>query len=490
MRIFHRVSLLLLFALVTGVILPVPAKAQQTTVSPADSASADALDWLEPRGLSVVDLVGQVPEDQLSGSILVFTEAGVARYVQGSRQGDKVTIEVSLADFQTPLFTEIPCLGRRPIYDEWPVAVPPSEMRVFSAGVDISDQALGTMWYFPAAQAQPIRGSRASGGPAERYAEDQNAPLNRTASGALVIPANMGCKLFFPLGIQNLTAEFVFDYPQQIQVDVLGSQTFTFRSYVGPGGAGRIQSLAQQMADRYDDRNDTFSLTVPAGADYLWLNYPPSPVSAYASATSSLDHNIRLPSSGTYRAVDSNGSKSVDHVVSMGLPLNAQWTDADLAGDSWLQQMNTIKQISAPEYFVPPGVNYDPCMMNGGCSDALLEQIHNMEAQMTLYYYRVRRLQSSSLTMVPLRQVGPNWSTGTQASFSAVVQTSAQPSFAGTAHGADLETASTVQQETLRLPFLVFMAAPKTYPDDSPTDGCPCGWFDGNYRMLDVVPGP
>ena len=26
-------------------------------------------------------------------------------------------------------------------------------------------------------------------------------------------------------------------------------------------------------------------------------------------------------------------------------------------------------------------------------------------------------------------------------------------------------------------------------PDDAPEAGCPCGWFDEDYRMLDVVPG-
>jgi hypothetical protein len=299
----------------------------------------------------------------------------------------------------------------------------------------------------------------------------------------------MGCKLFFPLGIHDLTAEFVFDYPQQLLVDVLGSQTFTFQSYIGPGGGGRVEKLVQQMASRYGERHGSFSLNVPQGADYVWLNYPPSPVSAYAPATSSLDHNIRLPSSGTYRLVDSNGAKSVDHVVSMALPLNAEWIDADLSGGSWLEQMKTILQLSAPEYFVPPGVNYDPCMMNGGCPDGVLEDVYNKKAQMTLYYYQVRRLQSSNLTMVPLRQVGPDWSPGTQGASSPPMQTAAQSSLPDTAHRVDLKKASTLQQETLLIPLLIFMQPPKTYPDEGPTDGCPCGWFDDYYRMLDVVPG-
>ncbi len=43
-------------------------------------------DWLEPRGLSVVDLVGFVPETDLQGAIIAFkADAGIAQYIEGQR---------------------------------------------------------------------------------------------------------------------------------------------------------------------------------------------------------------------------------------------------------------------------------------------------------------------------------------------------------------------------------------------------------------------
>jgi hypothetical protein len=188
-------------------------------------------------------------------------------------------------------------------------------MRVFSAGVDVTDQ-VGSIWFFPAAQERPIRGSLTTSGPVERYADNRSTPVSRTADGAVIVPANMGCKFFIQNTLQDLTAVFVFDYPQQVVVEALGSETFTFQSYIGPGFAGRIGSLAGQMGDRYGNRHDKFTLDIPDGADFLWLNYPPTPVSAYASPTSTLDHNIRLPSSGTYRLIGEGDTKSVDHLVS------------------------------------------------------------------------------------------------------------------------------------------------------------------------------
>ncbi len=349
-----------------------------------------------------------MPEEHLRGAILVFDEAGVTRYLRGQRDGDQVTIEVSMSSYRSPQFTEFTCLGRRPLFDEWPVAVPPSQMRVFSAGSDVTNQ-VGSMWYFPAAQAQPVRNSLPSGGPVERYADNRSTPVTRTADGAVNVPANMGCKFFVQNTLADLTAEFVFDYPQKVTVEPLGSETFTFRSYVGPGFAGRIESLANQMKSNYPDRHDKFPLNPPTGTDFVWLNYPPSPVSAYASPTSTLDNNIRLPSSGTYRLIGEGDTKSVDHLVSMGLPLDAQWIDSGLSGGQWLERTNPIEVLSAPEYFVPPGVPYQSCMKDGGCDDTLLDEIYNASAEMTLHYYHVRRLRSSNLMRVPLRQVGPNW---------------------------------------------------------------------------------
>ncbi len=349
-----------LIALTLGAALPMPARAQDSAPLPAHPAAIDVPEWLEPRGLSVLDLVGQVPEDHLRGSILVFDEAGVTQYLRGERDGDKVTIEVSMPSYENPYNTEFPCLGRRPLFDEWPVTVPPSHMRVFSAGREITDDVRTAFWHFPAAQAEPIRSSAPSGGPAERYAEETGGTIVPDANDVLPITANFGCTMFLRGSVSDLTAEFVFDYPPQVYIEPLDSQTFTFHSYVGPGEAGRLDSLRDQLSSKFPNRHDKFPLDIPSGADYVWLNYPPSPVSAYAAPGDTLEHNIRLPSSGTYRLIGGGDSKSVDHVVSMGLPLAAQWRDSDLDDGNWLELTTQTEVISAPEYFVPPGIPYDP----------------------------------------------------------------------------------------------------------------------------------
>ena len=486
----NRIATPFLLVIITMLVLvgslPASVSAQDLEPSAADIAEAPA--WLEPRGLSVLDLVGQVPEEQLRGSILVFDEAGVTQYLRGERNGDRVTIEVSMSSYVDEVgYTEFTCLGRRAILDEWPVPVPPSEMRLFSAGKDVTAQIWPTLRYHPAAQAEPIRGPNASGR-LERYFEygfegSNQANVVRAADGAIAVPANMGCTYFIYGDYPDLTAKFVFNYPQQISVETLGSQTFAFHSYIGVGEAGRIQSLADQMAHAFGGRHDKFGLNIPSGADYVWLNYPPALVSAYAADSSKLDHNIRLPSSGTYRLIGAGDTKSVDHVVSMGLPLQAQWMDADLSGGEWLRRTGAIQVLGAPEYFVPPGIEFDQCMVSGGCPDSLLQSIYNKESQMTMYYYRIRRLQSSNLTKVPLQQVGPSWSPSSTTSLS-VDAASPVEALSQSA----VETTS-LPAAVIRLPLVMNLAPPPTYPDDQAEDGCPCGWFDEYFRMLDVVPG-
>lgn len=505
----HAIPICAVFVvlLVLSIALPLPAYAQDPA-APAVAAEENdertsAPPWLEPRGLSVLDLVGQVPEEHLRGSILVFDEAGVTQYLRGERDGDRVTIEVSMPSYYVrhesgAQGTEFPCLGRRPILDEWPVPVPPSEMRIFSHGQEITALVGAKYWLHPAAQAEPIRGSDGDGR-LERYLEygyegTPHADVARTPSGALAVPANMGCTYTLPGFHDNLTATFVFNYPQQINVEVLGSQTFSFHSYIGVGDTGRLSSLTKQMAGRYGGRHDKFRLNIPVGADYVWLNYPPSPVSTYAANNLSLEQNIRLPSSGTYRLIGFGDTKSVDHVVSMGLPLDAQWTDADLDGGSWLRRILPTELLAAPEYFVPPGVPYDPCMKDGGCPDALLDQIYYTSAEMTIYYYRVRRVENSNLFKVPLRQVGPSWRPGAAAVAASSPATQPVDTVANTLAVEGRASQVTQQPSTmalprLHLPALVVSSPPPTFPDEEPQDGCPCGWFDQYFRMLDVVPG-
>ena len=109
----------------------------------------------------MLDLVGQVPEDQLRGSILVFDEAGVTRYLRGERNGDKVTIEVSMSSYENPCYTEFTCLGRRPLFDEWPVhRAALADARLLRRSRTSRTMCCTAFWHFPAEQAEPIRGSR------------------------------------------------------------------------------------------------------------------------------------------------------------------------------------------------------------------------------------------------------------------------------------------------------------------------------------------
>jgi len=455
-------------------LLAAPAAAE----TPVNAGAADAIDWLEPRGLSIVDLVGVVPEEHLRGSILVFTGgSGILRYLEGRRDGNRVTIKVDVSPRYPELsvpYTTLNCLGKRALYDEWPLTVPASTMRIFQNGRDISAEVSSTFHYYRAGQMQPSNDARET-----RYKayETPFVALERTADGALKIPANMGCTIYIPGERSGLTAEFVFTAPQQIAVDVLGSQTFTFHSYIGTGDRGRIAALVSQMQSRFGSRHEKFPLQIPAGADYVWLHYPPTPVSAYSNPDANVDKNIRLPGSGTYR-LSSNGGLSVDHTISQGLPLHAQWLDSDMGGGDYLHQLGPVNILAAPEYFVPAGVPYHPCMKDGGCSSELLDRIYKTPMQMTLYYYRVRRLAGSNLTSIPLRQVGRSWDAAAAAAIAAP-QPEAEAADAGAAD----------RTVVALLPLIMTSPAPKTLPDDAPRSEDPWGWFDADGRMLDVIPG-
>src|SRR5690606_28339279 len=113
----------------------------------------------------------------------------------------------------------------------------------------------------------------------------------------------------------NIEVEFRFDAPQTIDVEVLGSETFSFHAYSGPGYAGELAPLQRQLIDFMGNRHDKASLSVPADADYVLFNFPPMPVTV--SGFGEAETNMRLPSSGTYRLATDISTLSVDHTVSM-----------------------------------------------------------------------------------------------------------------------------------------------------------------------------
>ncbi len=324
------------------------------------------------------------------------------------------------------------------------------------------------MYYYPSGLVQPIQGTSDT---QARYAAVNLNNAIFSADGSVQVPANMGCSLYVSGHYTNMTGEWVFQVTPKISVKMMGSQSFQFHSYIGPGAPGHLGPLQKQLTARYGLRHDKFRLAIPAGAEYVFLKFPPTPLSPDAGGI--VEQNILLPSSGTYRLAHGDTLLSVDHEVTMGLPLQGQWQDADQAGDQYLRRLSDIDTLTAPEYFVPQGIGYDPCMIDGGCPVTLLDQIYNATMEMTLYYFAVNRT-ADGLDRVPLRQVGPLWQPpGTTTAFSSGVGGTQILS----THAANFRV------------FLPLVVKPNYIPPDDPT-GCPCGWFTTDGRMLDFIPEP
>lgn len=447
---------------------------------PMTPAATEQVSWLEPRGLSIIDLVGLVPEDHLKDTILTWhSGGGLLQYLSGTRSGDTVTVNVKVAPrYYTDGRNSVSifsCLGKPSLADEWTVAVAPASMRVYDGGTEVTSQVETNMSYVPAGQNPPT--TSASGWWRYEFAWGTATTFN--TDGSIQVPANMGCQYKIPGKRTTLTAQFVVQTTNYITVEDLGSEAFIFHSYIGVGDAGHFGRLNSQMAGRFGNRHDKFQLSPPSGTDYLLVKYPPTPVDPYMGRggdETNISINIDQPSSGSYRLVGSGNTLSVDHVNSMAIPLAGQWQDADQSGGTYLKFFSNAGRIAVPEYFVPDGVPYDACMRNGGCSNDLLDYIYHKEMSMTVYYYRIGRI-AEGLTRLPLKQVGPSWKPGS-------VAASAE---------ADVLAATvnkTEQAESIYLPYVSVAPAPPKILDDGDRSGCPCGWFDGYGRMFDYVPAP
>ncbi|MBX3010559.1 MAG: hypothetical protein KF832_03590 [Caldilineaceae bacterium] len=460
-----------------GLLLPVaPLWAEEAETA---TPTAPQAEWLEPRGLSVIDLVGLVPEEHLRDTIVSWhVGGGLLQYISGQRTGNTVTVNVRVyprywtdGNSSASIFS---CLGKPSLADEWTSTVGSAKMRVYDNGTDVTGQVGRTMDYVPAGQVLPGTGTQGWW----RYDFLWGQRTIFTNDGAVEVPANMGCKFTISGRRTNLTAQFVVESTNYLSIEELGNQNFTFRSYIGVGNAGHLGSLNTQMVRRFGDRHDKFQLSPPSGAEYVLVKYPPTPVDPYMGQP---EINVDQPASGSYRFVASGNVLSVDHVHSMALPLYGQWQDADQSGGAYLSFFRNATRIAVPEYFVPAGIPYNACMVNGGCPSTLLDQIYNTPMNMTVYYYKINRI-AEGLTKLPIKQVGPSWRPG--AAMAALETGRAdQP----------VEGSRSIQGEEdrlLYLPFVKTAEAPPQILDDGDRNGCPCGWFDGYGRMLDYVPGP
>src|SRR5690606_2223382 len=145
--------------------------------------------------------------------------------------------------------------------------------------------------------------------------------------------------------------------------------------------------------------------------------------------------------------------------------------------------------LAAPEYFVPAGVEYNPCMIQGNCSAALLDQIYNTSMNMQAVYLRVTRI-ACGLQQVSLRMVGPSWQPTMAAGVAAGAELTMKMAMKAMEVLAEPEAASA----TAAGPFTYFVETPfgarklcGVPPDSTCTDG-PCGWLTGDGRLVDFVP--
>jgi hypothetical protein len=435
--------------------LPVPARAQPLAVGARQEdqplVSPEAPPWLEPRGMSVVDMVGVVPEDHLRGAMIRYWPGvGVALYESGRREGNTVIVRAKMV---TQYRNLVMCLGKPGQRDEWLVIVPESTMKIFDNGIDVTRQLVSDFAHYPAGLILPSAATAH-----DRYPESKGW-VRYTQSGEVLVPANSGCWYWLQNPGSNVVAEFKFQSPRVVSVETLGSQSFGFKSYVGPGYAGLLTSLQAQMDDRFSQRHTYLSFTPPSGTNYIMVRQPIQPVDPYGK-------DPHFPGGGTYRVRSNSSRLSVDHINAMMIPYYGQWRDADLSGGSdYLRFFNDPVGLSAPEYFVPTGFSYDPCMTNGGCPNSLLDAIYTAEMSLVVYFYRVS-VSGSNLTTTPLKQVGPGWSGSASMPTSSVPE--AQP------------------QGGLRTFFPAISNASTAPPIDPSL--CPCGIFTPDGRMVGFVP--
>jgi len=424
-------------------------------MNPNNPPLIDVPSWMEPRGLNVIELIGRVPEEHLKDAIISTgangAAAGMVRYVEGKREGRKVTLRVSLnANMQEVPYGRIllSCLSEVATFDHSTSGTPPMRMRIYGDGQDVTRQILSVQ-YTPLTLGPPTKNSGPQTG--NRYPW-VTAPQTFTTDGAFSLPANMSCQIRLSGNYTKLEASYELELEDNLKITVIGSQNVSCRNYVGPGWAGMLDSLKHQMISKFSSRHDEPLMEIPEGADYVFVKYVPKPFNeAWPSEG--------IETGGTYRFIgerpDGNPFPylSGDHLASHGLPLFTHAIDSDLLdGKKFNTEFRDPIAFSCPEFFVPAGVAYQPCMTNGPCGDDVLNQIHNAPAmQETLYYYKVERTQPG-LLRIPLRSVGAAFDPDAD-----------KPTLKPTALPKDVQ------------------------PDDS--SGCPCGWFDTKGRMLDYIPG-
>ena len=452
-----------------------------TTVSRAQDSTVATPNWLEPRALSVVELVGQVPEAYLQGTIISSDDGtGIVVYESGTRVGNQVTVRVKLYPrlVRQPTnpnnrFTSFGCLGQMPHYDHMSSAVPASTLRVYAeGGIEVTSE-VRNLFVTNVGTRQPSTSSKEP----KRYPIDvygyggQALPLG--AEG-LRIPANNGCRIWIDrTDLYPLTGVFTLTLDPSAQVQVLGSQQGTFQSYIGPGNIGVFRPLMSQMSGAYGWRDGRVSLAVPAEANYFLVRFPAMPGDPYTDSHGAPPYvNANRPSAGTYR-LSCGLDLAADLTFSAAFPLGAAWRDADRApGAQYLPLTADPLDLATPEYILPTGIAYNDCFVQGNCPPSILQQIYDAQMSLEIIYLKVIGPASGG-QWIPLRMAGPAWS----------------PSATSGAHESqDPSDKVPVISDALQARHRSFLPLIAGGQNKQEPDDCPCGWFDAQGRMLDLIP--
>jgi hypothetical protein len=441
--------------------------------------------WLEPRGMAILELIGQVPDRYLQGTILSHDDGeGIVVYESGSRVGNLVVVTTSIyprvtTPTWTPYLSTFGCLGEEPHLDLMGSVVPASVLRVYAdGGAEVTAQ-ISYMVATSMAKNQPSSGSGEwSRYPTYSYGPGGNYPLPMQPDG-LHIPTNSGCRILLPnADYEHLTGVFTLEIDSSPAVGVVGVQQATFKSYIGPGNVGIFQPLMDQLLQTYGSRALRVGLNPPAGTSHFLLRFPPMPADPYTDRDGPPYPNADRPVSGTYRLWKPVHELSSDLTISAVFPISEAWLDADQApGTVFLPLLRTPTELAVPEYVIPAGVAYQSCFTAGTCSSAILEQIYNTPMTLEIVYLSITKPALGG-EWIELEMAGPLW-VPPASDTGGVGLALEQP-----VSGGDLSfTISEVPTDEYKI-YLPFVSADV---EEIPT-GCPCGWFDALGRMLGFSP--
>ena len=451
----------------------------------AEQTAGDLPEWLEPRGLSIGELVGLVPDEYLQGTILAYNGAsGIAVYEAGSRVGSSVVVTTTIySRFFTPSWvprmTRFTCLGQIPVLDIMGSVVPESMLRIYDSTGHERTSEIKDMFVSKMGTLQPWFGSgEFDRYPMDHYGAGGQIPLQIGPDG-LVIPPNSGCHIqlhgahYYPL-----TGVFTFNFDPLIRASVLGTQQASFQSYIGPGDVGLFQPLMNQLEGRYDWRHGRIPLQAPVGANYLIVKYPPMPADPYTDQADGIYDNLHRLTSGSYRQVGEGDALTAGVQFSAGLPLDVAWLVSDwVPGSKFLPLVERPRVLAPLEYIVPAGVAYDDCFRHGNCPASILQQIYNAEMNMEIIYISVS-LVAAEGQWASLRMAGPAWSPSVGDSTNAAWQAQVIPDTVAETSVGFGETGT--MSWKMFFPFVSKAVHP-------PID-CPCGLFDSLGRMLYHLP--